>query len=318
MTAKAKTTTKKRREMITRGMVMAMTMTARSTQQDRRRPKRSLGWTQMTTSRRKIWQRQSPEVMLKTGLLGEHPSRLVLVLVLSIVTTKVSEMDKAQRLRWFDLATNLKHKAANTFLELLKLPKEQPPRDEEMGPVISASGKLACRHFVRGFCSMGKNCTFSHEAGLTAPPSKNPVVMTQLQEDMKVMAASQKNNPARPVCRHFARGFCQIGASCTFRHPVQVVPPAQTPTMWPSLQQQQLHQQQQSQLQHLPMQVPPTPIRPPTVVVPHVASASPSQGPPRNITARTVSKPCVHFAAGNCPWGSKCHFLHVVSAVQKT
>mmetsp|Transcript_98151 Transcript_98151/g.256324 ORF Transcript_98151/g.256324 Transcript_98151/m.256324 type:complete len:476 (+) Transcript_98151:80-1507(+) len=212
----------------------------------------------------------------------------------AVLIPRVGDLDKVQRLRWLDLLKDLKGPQFEVLASALKT----APCVEDDKQNMSTSGKIACRHYARGFCAMGKNCTFAHEAGLTPPPMNNPVVMTQLQQDMV-----HKNNanatgvggggPGRPACRHFTRGFCQMGIGCSFRHTdVNGLPLAGCLPMM-----------------GMPMMAS---MPRPAFLAPPMA---PSPSPRFPMPLRTTSKPCIHFASGNCQWGAKCHFVHIVQAV---
>jgi len=132
------------------------------------------------------------------------------------LTPKMGELDKAMRLRWMSLLGDLKSPSCEAFLVALRT---APVLEESNAAQSSTSGRIACRHFARGFCATGKNCVFSHEAGLLPPPTSNPVVMTQMQ----LIERTQSNLRSagistKPPCRHFLRGFCANGTACIFRH----------------------------------------------------------------------------------------------------
>lgn len=89
-----------------------------------------------------------------------------------------------------------------------------------------------CRHYaIKGFCQMGDTCSFSHDG---TPGDMTPQQFLQQGGRLKENSYSAYNSevatqptaaprPAvqgRPkiVCRHFARGFCQLGDRCGFVH----------------------------------------------------------------------------------------------------
>mmetsp|Transcript_68846 Transcript_68846/g.165261 ORF Transcript_68846/g.165261 Transcript_68846/m.165261 type:complete len:328 (+) Transcript_68846:92-1075(+) len=78
----------------------------------------------------------------------------------------VASMTKVQRLAWFDLYSAVRHRGDMTFLAQL----QATSGSEEGGKFVATDGRLPCRHHIKGFCWMGKQCSFSHESGLTLPP----------------------------------------------------------------------------------------------------------------------------------------------------
>lgn len=132
----------------------------------------------------------------------------------AMLTPRVADLDKAQRLRWLNLLADVKSPHCEVFVAALR----SAPVPEDLSPVASASGRIACRHFARGFCAMGKTCTFSHEAGLAPPPPTNPLVLTQMQHTVHQRSGGGGLGFGKPPCRHFLRGFCTLGAGCSFRH----------------------------------------------------------------------------------------------------
>jgi len=183
-------------------------------------------------------------------------------------------LSKEQRLRWLSILEQVQHRSSPAFVDALRA----APVLEDIPITTSSSGKVPCRHFARGFCSLGRACTFAHEEGLTPPPMLSPTVLTQTQFTME-------KRSGKPACRHFARGFCAMGKACGFLHIDPLAAVAQDPATM------NLLGQQGALVQGVPL---------PQVV--------PPRGPPPAVK----TKVCIHFAAGNCTWGANCHFLHMV------
>ena len=60
------------------------------------------------------------------------------------------------------------------------------------------TGKSVCRHWVKGFCQRGEDCSFAHPLNI-------------YRED--------KSN-SRGVCHHWRKGMCKLADTCSFKHPV--------------------------------------------------------------------------------------------------
>eukprot|EP00992_Anisonema_acinus_P002445 TRINITY_DN10699_c0_g1_i1.p1 TRINITY_DN10699_c0_g1~~TRINITY_DN10699_c0_g1_i1.p1 ORF type:complete len:171 (-),score=37.76 TRINITY_DN10699_c0_g1_i1:28-483(-) len=98
------------------------------------------------------------------------------------------------------------------------------------------SSKKVCRHFARGFCQLGDTCGFGHVAVTPAPQWQHQQqvlgqglvnFLHQLEAwcDNLFVAFFMQVTTTRPpskVCRHFAKGFCQLGESCGFKHSADV------------------------------------------------------------------------------------------------
>lgn len=191
---------------------------------------------------------------------------------------RIEQLHKELRLRWLSILEQVRHTSSPSFVEALR----SAPVLEDIPVTISSGGRMPCRHYSRGFCSLGRGCTFSHDAGLVPLPMVSPTVLTQMQSSME-----KRGGPfaGRPACRRFARGLCTAGQSCGFPHVlVQCVPP---PPVMP-----------------IGLYMPPPPPQHPML-----------KPPPRPPPANVKTKVCIHYAAGTCTWGANCHFLHVVRPV---
>lgn len=88
--------------------------------------------------------------------------------------------------------------------------------------------RVPCRHWQRGFCERGESCGFMHPRfpGSTAP---HPGIVTPCHSGWKRSAPFQALPAAKAmrggdVCRHFAKGFCALGAGCKFLHATRAAP----------------------------------------------------------------------------------------------
>lgn len=79
--------------------------------------------------------------------------------------------------------------------------------------VDGVPNRIMCRHFARGFCSLGETCRFAHVqgGGQQAAPSFN-------------IEAVKKTRP----CLYFASGVCSRGDQCLFIHETPATQPAAT------------------------------------------------------------------------------------------
>lgn len=139
-----------------------------------------------------------------------------------------------------------------------------------------------CRHFARGFCKLGKDCTFAHSG---------------TEGDMN-------------RCRHYAtKGFCQMGDKCGFSH-------AGTPG---DISVQEFIAAGGNA--KLPTNTPfgAAPYRLHAAASPYGASYAnyrPAYPPdPYNLTSQFSpgthsTKVCRHFARGHCNMADKCIFAH--------
>lgn len=207
---------------------------------------------------------------------------------------RVQQLNKEQRLRWLSILEQVNHKSSPSFVDALRA----APVLEDIPIMTSASGKIPCRHFARGFCALGRACTFAHEMGLTPPPMLSPTILTQTQLAMEKRAGPYAG---KPPCRHHARGYCALGKNCMFPHigfdgtvlqePATVVTATATTSVFG---------------------LGPTGVNGGMPIALQAAPAAPPPRPPRPLPLAAKTKFCIHFASGNCTWGSNCNFLHVV------
>lgn len=126
-------------------------------------------------------------------------------------------------------------------------------KEGSLKPVAAAGTSNTCRHYERGFCRLGQTCGFQHPGyappGLTAmapfPQADNPYVNAYSQAGASAYSQAgssfyppfspygapslpprQQFQPTAPVvrrpgtevCRHWAKGFCQMDKKCGFLH----------------------------------------------------------------------------------------------------
>ncbi|KAF1333085.1 Zinc finger domain containing protein, partial [Globisporangium splendens] len=92
---------------------------------------------------------------------------------------------------------------------------------------------LVCRHFARGYCSLGSNCRFAHIRGGNAPVPQAPA-FTQppvaapapAQPSLQVEEAPKAPAATKRICQYFANGLCSRGDACAFSHDLPVAPAA--------------------------------------------------------------------------------------------
>jgi len=87
-----------------------------------------------------------------------------------------------------------------------------------------AGGSVPCKYFAaKGDCRNGSSCRFSHEA-----PAKSLREAFLVRRDDSDRYSSQapawkqakEDKPASPaLCKFFAEGYCEKGASCRYQHP---------------------------------------------------------------------------------------------------
>lgn len=161
----------------------------------------------------------------------------VMTAAAAALMSRIDGLDKALRLRWLTLLAEAKAPHCDALLTALRsVPAE------DTSPPSAPSGRLPCRHHARGLCTLGKSCTFSHESGHMPAPPSNRIVLTQMQHVTSVQGGfgslgalhasappaprPSSHGASRPPCRHFVRGHCQLGGSCSFRHDFHGAPPA--------------------------------------------------------------------------------------------
>eukprot|EP00927_Polykrikos_kofoidii_P003580 TRINITY_DN11435_c0_g1_i1.p1 TRINITY_DN11435_c0_g1~~TRINITY_DN11435_c0_g1_i1.p1 ORF type:complete len:514 (-),score=92.76 TRINITY_DN11435_c0_g1_i1:72-1403(-) len=177
---------------------------------------------------------------------------------------RIQHLSKEQRLRWLTILEQVGHRGSPAFVEALRL----APLVEDMPVAATVSGKIQCRHFAKGFCVLGRSCTFAHEEGIAAPPLITPTVQTQTQ--FLLDQRGRYPGSSKPTCRFFQRGFCSAGKGCAFAHPGA-----------------------EDSIAGFGFVPQPTQSRPP-------------------LKLNRGAGVCVHFAAGGCSWGDKCHYVHAV------
>ncbi|KAI9918035.1 hypothetical protein PsorP6_013124 [Peronosclerospora sorghi] len=103
--------------------------------------------------------------------------------------------------------------------------KLQPPFTRSTQP---------CRGFEAGICRRGDLCKYFHgmefQSGATGPPMVANTRHKSLSTSTRPSAVPSEIQaiPSQKLCRHFSRGYCSLGETCSFAHvlglPVQNVP----------------------------------------------------------------------------------------------
>ena len=82
------------------------------------------------------------------------------------------------------------------------------------------AGRPQCFFHLRGLCSKGFACNFSHDTSSSS--SSDGLASKLTDEESKEMEkkkmAHQKKTLAAPTCRHFSKGYCFKGYECKFSH----------------------------------------------------------------------------------------------------
>jgi len=204
-------------------------------------------------------------------------------------------------------------------------------------PPLAKKSSAPCRHFEKGYCSLGIACGFQHTPHA---PGSVAAVGTNLPANAKTtqcrhfekgfcnlgdncgFAHGEKEGSLKPaapatvappsnICRHYERGFCRLGQTCGFQHPGYLPPGPPTPSF--EFQPRPPYPQSIENNPYVnpytvpspsfyapysPYSVPPTlPSRPPLPSMPIA---------PR----RPGTEICRHWAKGYCHLDRKCGFLH--------
>mmetsp|Transcript_106575 Transcript_106575/g.311545 ORF Transcript_106575/g.311545 Transcript_106575/m.311545 type:complete len:141 (-) Transcript_106575:105-527(-) len=94
------------------------------------------------------------------------------------VMPQISSMTREQRLLWIELYETVRHQGDSAFLVCLRT---RPGLEPEQPKDVASDGRTPCRHFIKGYCWMGKACMFSHEPGLKLPALSSTVMLNHLQ-----------------------------------------------------------------------------------------------------------------------------------------
>eukprot|EP01000_Liburna_glaciale_P001674 NODE_1441_length_619_cov_1329.319298_g1020_i1.p1 GENE.NODE_1441_length_619_cov_1329.319298_g1020_i1~~NODE_1441_length_619_cov_1329.319298_g1020_i1.p1 ORF type:complete len:140 (-),score=38.48 NODE_1441_length_619_cov_1329.319298_g1020_i1:175-594(-) len=103
---------------------------------------------------------------------------------------------------------------------------QHPPAMQGSSGGESMKGTVLCRHWAKGGCALGSECNFAHpQAIVHMIPTELPGqrVQGQAAHNARFM------NPAgrsQTLCRHWARGHCQMASQCQFAHPYGMNKPA--------------------------------------------------------------------------------------------
>jgi len=167
--------------------------------------------------------------------------------------------------------------------------------------------KYPCRHFQKGYCQLGEQCNFLHEASAQQPAQ--PIQTAQTAQP----AQADFYQPAAPQGQ-YQQPYAQA--------PQPAAPQGQYQPPYAQAPQQQAYQQPYSQ-EAQQYQPPAQPYATDPYGTPYQAPYQAPQAPqPGQVyatkataEAQGVGKktPCRHFSRGFCQLGANCNFLHVVT-----
>eukprot|EP00462_Mataza_sp_D1_P004411 CAMPEP_0175099826 /NCGR_PEP_ID=MMETSP0086_2-20121207/6688_1 /TAXON_ID=136419 /ORGANISM="Unknown Unknown, Strain D1" /LENGTH=651 /DNA_ID=CAMNT_0016373751 /DNA_START=63 /DNA_END=2018 /DNA_ORIENTATION=+ len=171
---------------------------------------------------------------------------------------------------------------------------------------VSGYKTRMCKHFVRGHCEKGAECTFKHgevESSLAPPSTTTKVEHTPFRRNFPQVSPDNDSEALADVpsgyatwkrpklCKHYAKGHCGQGSHCGFWHgstqgPAQgLLPESNSPGSTISFEGSALNQ-----------------------------SKSRSKPSRANVTGLNMSRYktrlCKHYARGHCEQGSHCGFWH--------
>lgn len=161
-----------------------------------------------------------------------------------------------------------------------------------------------CRHFEKGFCNLGENCGFAHgEKEGSFKPTTSP-------------HGTQGTTATSNICRHYERGFCRLGQTCGFQHPGYVPPGPNGISSFDGFQGSRVpYTQGPDSNPYVNPYTQPTA----SFYQPYSPYATPTL-PPRQLISSLPGSPrrpgtevCRHWAKGYCQMDRKCGFLHPAS-----
>mmetsp|Transcript_33929 Transcript_33929/g.104337 ORF Transcript_33929/g.104337 Transcript_33929/m.104337 type:complete len:182 (-) Transcript_33929:340-885(-) len=91
---------------------------------------------------------------------------------------QIPNMSREQRLLWIELYDAVSHQGDGAFMARMRT---MPGLEREQPKDVGSDGRIPCRHFIKGYCWLGKSCSFSHEPGLRLPPQATTVMLNGLQ-----------------------------------------------------------------------------------------------------------------------------------------
>jgi len=196
-------------------------------------------------------------------------------------------------------------------------------------PQISKKNAAPCRHFEKGYCSLGIACGFQHATGSAATNLPANAKTTQCRHFEKgfctlgdgcAFAHGEKEGSLKPaaasntsnICRHYERGFCRLGQTCGFQHPGYAPPGLTSMASFDSFQGQRPPFAQTDNPYVNPYSQPAPSFYPP--FSPYSTPALPPrqhQMPSTPVARRPGTEVCRHWAKGYCQMDKKCGFLHM-------
>jgi len=198
-------------------------------------------------------------------------------------------------------------------------------------PTLAKKNSAPCRHYEKGYCSLGIACGFAHApsapgaaaaASLGLPSNAKTTQCRHFEKghcnlgENCGFAHGEKEGSLKPaattapsnICRHYERGFCRLGQTCGFQHP-GYTPPGQNPSYdgfaqgrtgvsYPPEPNPYVNPYQQAPSFYPPYSPYQTPTLPPRQMAAVVAPRRPG------------TEVCRHWAKGYCHLNQKCGFLH--------
>ncbi len=106
-----------------------------------------------------------------------------------------------------------------------------------------------CFQFLKGQCSFGDSCRYSHDSSAATGPSQQfrPPPCREFQRGSCSRSTCKYAHVMSDACRNFQKGSCHRGPNCPYLHSTSVPPPSGTPPATQSSQPDIFAFQQQHQ-----------------------------------------------------------------------